>query len=201
MKVLGYHIWRTTAVNTVYGWLPWRLSCKDTQEVQSQVREVPLKKEMATHSSTLAWKIPWTEEPGRLQSMGLQRVGHDWATWLGLACRRKRQPTPVFLPGKSYGRRSLSGCSPRSWRVRHDLVTELEHNVTYWEQHWVHSKCSTDVSAAGLRSLFPRHLPVWSLVSFTYFIIWERLDRLVNFMAHQMVTYIRVYMAVSCKFG
>ena len=39
-----------------------------------------LEKEMATHSSTLAWRIPWTEEPGRLQSMGLQRVGHDWAT-------------------------------------------------------------------------------------------------------------------------
>ena len=39
--------------------------------------EDPLEKEMATHSSTLAWKIPWTEEPGRLQSMGLQRVGHD----------------------------------------------------------------------------------------------------------------------------
>ena len=39
-----------------------------------------LEKEMATHSSTLAWRIPWREEPGRLQSMGLQRVGHDWAT-------------------------------------------------------------------------------------------------------------------------
>jgi len=42
----------------------------------------PLEKEMATHSSTLAWKIPWTEERGRLQSMGLQRVGHDWVTLL-----------------------------------------------------------------------------------------------------------------------
>ena len=41
-----------------------------------------LEKAMATHSSTLAWKIPWTEEPGRLQSMGLQRVIHDWATSL-----------------------------------------------------------------------------------------------------------------------
>ena len=40
-------------------------------------REDPLEKEMATHSSTLTWKIPWTEEPGRLWSMGLQRVGHD----------------------------------------------------------------------------------------------------------------------------
>ena len=56
---------------------------------QTRVRslgwEDPLEKEMATHSSTLAWKIPWTEEPGRLQSMGLQRVGHDWATSLSLS--------------------------------------------------------------------------------------------------------------------
>ena len=45
--------------------------------VQSLGWKDPLEKEMATHSSTLAWKIPWTEEPGRLQSMGSQRVGHD----------------------------------------------------------------------------------------------------------------------------
>ena len=45
--------------------------------VRSLGGEDPLEKEMATHSSTLAWKIPWTEEPCRLQSMGLQRVGHD----------------------------------------------------------------------------------------------------------------------------
>ena len=45
--------------------------------VQSLGRKDPLEKEMATHSSTFAWKIPWTEEPGRLQSMGSQRVGHD----------------------------------------------------------------------------------------------------------------------------
>ena len=44
----------------------------------------PLEKEMATHSSILAWKIPWTEEPGRLQSMGSQRVRHNWATSLDL---------------------------------------------------------------------------------------------------------------------
>ena len=43
-------------------------------------QEDPLEKEIAIHSSTLAWKIPWTEEPDRLQSMGSQRVGHDWAT-------------------------------------------------------------------------------------------------------------------------
>ena len=45
--------------------------------VQSLGQEEPLEKEMATHSSTLTWEIPWTEEPGRLQPMGLQRVGHD----------------------------------------------------------------------------------------------------------------------------
>ena len=49
---------------------------RETQ-VQSMDQEDPLEKEMATHSSTLAWKIPWMEERGRLQSMGLQRVGHD----------------------------------------------------------------------------------------------------------------------------
>ena len=46
-------------------------------QVRSLGREDPLEKEMVTHFSTLAWKIPWTEEPGRLQSIGSQRVGHD----------------------------------------------------------------------------------------------------------------------------
>ena len=49
-------------------------------QVWSLCQEDPLEKEMAAHSSTIAWKIPWTEDPGRLQSTGLQRVGHDWAT-------------------------------------------------------------------------------------------------------------------------
>ena len=69
---------------------------------------------MAPHSSALAWKIPWTEEPGRLQSMGSRRVGHDWATSFSLFTlvhwRRKWQPTPVFLPGESQGQRSTVGC-------------------------------------------------------------------------------------------
>ena len=54
-------------------------------QVQSLCREDPLEKEMATHSSTLAWRIPWMEEPGRLQSTGSQTVGHDWATSLSLS--------------------------------------------------------------------------------------------------------------------
>ena len=59
-----------------------RLSTMRETWVPSLGREDPLEKEMAIHSSTIAWKIPWTEEPGRLQSMGSQRVGHDRATSL-----------------------------------------------------------------------------------------------------------------------
>ena len=62
---------------------------------------------MAPHSSTVARKIPWMEEPGGLQSMGSLRVRHDWVTSLSLSTfmhwRRKWQPAPVFLPGKNTG--------------------------------------------------------------------------------------------------
>ena len=54
-----------------------RLPAKWETQVRSPGGEDPLEKEMATYSSTLAWKIPWTEEPCKLQSMGSQRVGHD----------------------------------------------------------------------------------------------------------------------------
>ena len=52
-------------------------NARDAKQVQSPGREDLLEKEMAIHSRKIAWKIPWTEEPGRLQSMGSQRVGHD----------------------------------------------------------------------------------------------------------------------------
>ena len=75
-----------------------------------------LEKVMSPHSSILAWKIPWTKEPGRLQSMGSLRVGYDWATSLSLFTfmhwRRKWRFTPVFLPGESQGQGSLVGCRP-----------------------------------------------------------------------------------------
>ena len=83
-------------------------------------------KAMAPHSSTLAWKIPWTKEPGRLQSMGSLRVEYDWATSLSLFTfmhwRRKWQPTPVFLPGESQGWGSLVGC--RLWGCTESDTTE-----------------------------------------------------------------------------
>ena len=77
-------------------------------------RDFELEKVMAPQCSTLAWKIPWTEEPDGLQPMGSRRVGHDWATSISLFTfmhwRRNWQPTPVFLPGESQGRGSLVGC-------------------------------------------------------------------------------------------
>ena len=84
-------------------------------------------KAMAPHSSTLAWKTPWTEEPGGLQSMGSLRVGYDWATSLSLFTflhwRRKWHPTPVFLPRESQGRQSLVGC--RLWGRTELHTTEV----------------------------------------------------------------------------
>ena len=76
--------------------------------------EDPLEKEMATHSNILAWEIPWTEESGGLQSMGLRK-----------SRRRQWYPTPVLLPGKSHGQRSLIGCSP--WGRKESDLTERLH--------------------------------------------------------------------------
>ena len=125
---------------TVWYWIYWsrqRSKCKIQSVVSIECVSLPhtmkseafksnhlklwivctLEKAMAPHSSTLAWKIPWMEEPSRLRSMGSLRVGHNWATSLSLSTfmhwRRKWQPTPVFLPGESQGRGSLIGYSPR----------------------------------------------------------------------------------------
>ena len=92
----------------------------------NKLREI-VEKAMAPHSSTLAWKTPWIEEPGRLQSMGSLRIWHDWATSLSLFTfmhwRRKWQPTPVFLPGESQGQGSLVGC--RLWDLTESDTTEV----------------------------------------------------------------------------
>ena len=86
-----------------------------------------MEKAMAPYSSTPAWKIPWTEEPGGLPSMGLHKVRYDWLPSLSLFTfmhwRRKWQPTPVFLPGESQGRGSLVG--GRLWgRTESDMTEE-----------------------------------------------------------------------------
>ena len=99
-------------------------------------------KAMAPYSSTLAWKIPWTEEPGGLQSMRPLRVGHNWETSLSLFTfmlwRRKWQPTPVFLPGESQGRGSLVSC--RLWvRTESDMteVTQQQQQQHILLMNWL----------------------------------------------------------------
>ena len=111
---LGYQCWKSPSPTC--GRLPLRFISKLN----------PVEKAIAPHSSTRAWKIPWTEEPGRLQSMGSLRVGHNLATSLSLFTfthwRRKWQPTPVFLPGESQGRGNLVGC--RLWGRTESNTTE-----------------------------------------------------------------------------
>ena len=107
-----------------------RLNSGETNKSKDSMGvRVGTEKAMTPHSSTLAWKIPWTEAPGRLQSMASLRVRHDWATSLSLFpfmhWGRKWQPTPVFLPGESQGRRSLVGCSP--WGCKESDMTERLH--------------------------------------------------------------------------
>ena len=82
---------------------------------------------MATHCSAPAGKLPWTEEPGRLQSMGSRSVGHNGTTSLALFTfmhwRRTWQPTPVFLPGESQGWGSPVGC--RLWGLTESDMAEV----------------------------------------------------------------------------
>ena len=88
-------------------------------QVQSLGQEDPLEKGTATHSSILAWRIPWTEEPGGLQSMlsgkepACQCRRYRFDPWVAkIPWRRAQQPTPVSLPAESHGQRSLVGYSP-----------------------------------------------------------------------------------------
>ena len=116
-------------------------------------------KAMAPHSSTLAWKIPWTEEPGRLQSTGSHRVGHDWATSLSLFTfmhwRRKWQPTPVFLPEKSMD-------SGAWWAAVYGVaqsrtILKWLSSSSSWNhlQHWAHRPQCTCLIAGGFVHILP----------------------------------------------
>ena len=113
--------WHNTSLHLVRSWM-------------SEVLPIFLEKAMAPHSSTLAWKIPWTEEPGRLQAMGSLRVRHDWATSLSLFnfmhWKRKWQPTPVFLLGESQRWGSLVGC--HLWGRKESDTTERLNWLTDW---------------------------------------------------------------------
>ena len=142
-----------------------RLPTMQEIRVQSLGREDVLEKEMATHSSILAWKTPWMEEPGRLQSMGSQRVGYDWATslshiYLGFPGGSDSKesawnagdlgliPGLGWSPGgkhgnplqyscleRPHGQRSLGGCSPCGHKE-----SDMTERLNAAQRHtWVYS--------------------------------------------------------------
>ena len=129
---------------------------------------------MAPHSSTLAWKIPWAEEPGKLQSMGSLRVGHDWATCLSLFTfmhwRRKWQPTPVFLPGESQGR--------GAWWAAVYGVTQ-SRTWLKWLSSSSSSRGCEEVSHYGFGLYFLNYWWSWAtipvLISHLYVFFWASL--------------------------
>ena len=135
-----------------------------------------LEKGLATHSNILAWRIPWTEDPGRLQSMGSLRVGHNWATSPSLFTfmhwRRKWQPTPVFLPGESQGWGSLVGFRLwviQSWTWLKQLSSIYKRNEY---RNWVLiSQCTAKpweaINAQITRDMFAR-INETGLVVFLY---------------------------------
>ena len=124
---------------------------------------------MAPHSSTLAWTIPWMEEPGGLQFMGSWRVGHNWATSLWLFTfmhwRRKWQPTPVFLPGESQGRGSLVGsCGEQAPPLAKVMRKEAWHTQRRDQASGVSLeilKQSTHKTRVCLLSALCFHLHLW----------------------------------------
>ena len=133
---------------------------------------ISLEKAMAPHSSTLAWQIPWTEEPERLQSMGSLRIGHDWATSLSLFTfmhwRRKWQPTPVFLPGESQEWRSLVFGVAQSWT---QLKWLSNSSIFPWrseasKQGDVPAKsCCSNASAPAPTTVFYSEVCIWEFPS------------------------------------
>ena len=134
---------------------------------------------MATHSSTLALKIPWKEEPGRLQSMGSLRMGHDWATSLSLFTfmhwRRKWQPTAVFLPGESQGQRSL-------WAAIYGVTQSLTR------LKWLSSSSSSALCISPFFALFSNYGQLRSLS--TTFIISYIISKVAGISIFGLLTYI-----------
>ena len=107
--------------------------------------EHPLKKEMATHSSILAWRIPWTEESSGLQSVGLQIVGHDWAIHTHTHTHTQRRPYLMGFPGDSWWRICLPKQKTRVWSLGGEDPLEEEaanhSSILTWEIPWTEEPC------------------------------------------------------------
>ena len=108
-------------------------------QVQNLSWEDPLEEDMATHSSILAWKIPWTEEPGGLQSRGLQRLGHDWA--IAHARSVAGTPSPWLWGGGHWGRKLSLGKPARSAMGGNSAAAPQFWNLGFscrGLEHWDH---------------------------------------------------------------
>ena len=114
------------------------------QETQVQFlgQKNPLEKEMATHSSILAWEIQWTEEPGGLQSIGLQRVGHNWATEQAATC------STTYEKGKFGHRCALRSPCDNDSRDQDEAATsqgpKIKQQLEPDMEQWTGSKLGTD---------------------------------------------------------
>ena len=127
---------------------------------------------MAPHSSTLAWKIPWMQEPDRLQSMGSLRVGLDWVTSLSLFnfmhWRRNWQPTPVFLPGESHGGLQSIGLQRPGHRWSELAYIHTYRSTNIYNQHPKDPSCAPSLPWDGDYQAYVSHnlhaiLPLWQL--------------------------------------
>ena len=101
-----------------------------------KLKDTYLEKEMATHSNTLAWKIPWTEEPGRLQSMGLPRVGHDWSTSLTPWKKSYDQPREHIKKQRHYFANKGPSSKAYGFSISHVRIWKLDYKESWALKNW-----------------------------------------------------------------
>ena len=134
-----------------------KLPAMQETRVRSLDQEDPLEKEMATHSSTLAWETLWTEEPGGLQSIRLQRLGHDWSTNTTLF-------QLILLHLALY-----LVCPPLPHYIIHSLKAEtMSHIFIHSFQHFEHQKCLLNEILPVLDGNYINVSPILSMVLFRY---------------------------------
>ena len=124
------------------------LPARQETQVRSLGWEDPLEKGMAVHSSILAWRIPWTEEPSELQSIGSQRVGHNWATNTHTYTHTHTHRTLMGLPWWLSGKESSSQCSRQK---RHRSGCQMEKIP--WSRKWQLASAFLSGKFLGQRSL------------------------------------------------
>ena len=145
------------------------LSAMQKTWVRSLSWEDPLEKEMAVHSSILAWKIPWTADPGRLPSMGSQRVGHDWVTSLQLCSTAKLTVSnPQSFPGASPSRylktKTLFKC-----RNFHMLTDQWKQSADSWLYYFEPQAKSSPLPVSANKILL-KHVPLFMT---TFMLLWQ----------------------------